>query len=69
MKIKRLLALVLALLLLCGCGAQPVEETPEETDEPEAGTGMLLEENKQEGSFIGGSGNSGVNFSAAGHGL
>ena len=32
MKIKRLLALVLALLLLCGCGAQPVEETPEETE-------------------------------------
>ena len=55
---KKILMLFVAFVFVF-CGA-----TEAFADEPEAGTGMLLEENKQEGSFIGGSGNSGVNFSA-----
>jgi hypothetical protein len=55
---KKILMLFVAFVFVF-CGA-----TEAFADEPEAGTGMLLEENKQEGSYIGGSGNSGVNFSA-----
>ncbi len=55
--LKKILMVFLAVVFVF-CGAEEVF-----ADEPEAGTGILLEENKQEDSYIGGSGSSNVNFS------